>query len=247
MDSTIWATWYDLPEDQEQEYLSWLHSDYLPRLQSRPGYLWAANYRNVGGGSRMDRLHELLARSDKSYTASGSQYVTLVGAANIMTLMDSSALDLEAAESGLAAEMLALRIGKQCFIFSEISRVNGPEIFTRMPGITPAPAIQMGALRARAVEDEHGMAKWYAQYRLPAIARMPGVVSARTFACVCGWPKYGVLYEFESIQQRLNYFEPHETQALNDEEGIGRLPGYTVHVPGSPVIAERIWPLTNGS
>ena len=37
MDQAIWATWYDLPEDGRDEYLDWLHGEYLPELQSKPG------------------------------------------------------------------------------------------------------------------------------------------------------------------------------------------------------------------
>ena len=46
MDQAIWATWYDLPEDLpdggRDEYLDWLHGEYLPELQARPGIAWYA-------------------------------------------------------------------------------------------------------------------------------------------------------------------------------------------------------------
>ena len=29
-DRGIWATWYDLPEEEEAEYLSWLHGEHIP-------------------------------------------------------------------------------------------------------------------------------------------------------------------------------------------------------------------------
>ena len=47
MDRGIWAIWYDLPEQGEDEYLEWLHEKYIPEALSRHGYLWAAHVRNL--------------------------------------------------------------------------------------------------------------------------------------------------------------------------------------------------------
>ena len=58
MDRGIFALWYDLPEDGEEEYLSWFHEVHLPELLSkREDYCWAAHYKNEGGG---DRFHEVV-------------------------------------------------------------------------------------------------------------------------------------------------------------------------------------------
>jgi len=43
-DRGLWVTWYDLPDNGRDVYLSWLHETYLPSLLKRPGYLWAAHY-----------------------------------------------------------------------------------------------------------------------------------------------------------------------------------------------------------
>ncbi len=47
MDRGIWAIWYDLPEQGEDEYLQWLHEKYIPGALARHGYLWAAHVRNL--------------------------------------------------------------------------------------------------------------------------------------------------------------------------------------------------------
>jgi len=64
MDNGIWATWYDLAEDDKESYLNWLHTDYLPEVLSRPDYLWAATYEITGGGSHMKQIGEHLARAE---------------------------------------------------------------------------------------------------------------------------------------------------------------------------------------
>ena len=40
MDNAIWAIWYDLEDNNDQEYFDWMH-DYLPFIQSKTGCLWA--------------------------------------------------------------------------------------------------------------------------------------------------------------------------------------------------------------
>ena len=96
--------------------------------------------------------------------------------------------------------MLALRRGVRTAIFSEETRVNGPAIGQRVQGGTPAPAIQMGSFRVRSVEEEIDLGCWYAQYRLPHMAQMPGCIAARKLNCVAGWAKHAILYEFVSLR-----------------------------------------------
>jgi len=44
MDQALRITWYDLPDDRRDAYLSWLHDVHMPRLTQRAGVLWAAHY-----------------------------------------------------------------------------------------------------------------------------------------------------------------------------------------------------------
>lgn len=243
MDSALWATWYDLPADRTDEYLAWLHAEYLPQLRARPGYAWVAHYKTLPRTPHFAKIREVLKRTDVPGLNTGCQYAILVGAVNALTLFSPSALDLEAAQTGRARDMLELRQGVQSYIYSEFARVNGPEYNLRVPGTTPAPAIQMGTLRMKTVADEHDLAKWYAQYRLPHMARMPGSIATRVMACVHGWPKFGVLYEFASLQARHDNFEvPHESLGLDESQWTGRIARNNMHAPGSPIVGERIWP-----
>lgn len=244
MDQAIWATWYDLPEDGRDEYLDWLHSDYLPALQSKPGIAWAAHYQDTVGGDDMKRVREHFPESvGMEGVGTGTQFLMLAGAAEVWTLVAPSVVDEQAALTGTARKMLDMRQGVRPCIFSTFARVDGPEMALRPAGTTPGPAIQMGSFRTANLENEFDVGPWYAQYRLPAMAKMPGCIAARVMLSAAGWAKYSVLYEFTSLEARLEHFEiGHEAEALDEDEWSGRLVRYTMHTPGSPTVGQRIWP-----
>ena len=241
MDHGIWATWYDLADDTREKFIDWLHGTYLPALQARPGFAWAAHYRNQGGGAAMRTLGEDVIARPQEDIGQGSQYVMLVGAPSPHAFLSPSVLDIESLPD--VREMLALRQGVRTAIFSEETRVNGPAIRQRPQGATPGPTIQMGSFRVRSVAEEFDLGCWYAQYRLPHMAQMPGCIATRKLVSVAGWAKHAILYEFVSLQARLEQFEePHEALAMDAKEWTGRVVRYTIHTPGSPVVGERIWP-----
>ena len=245
MDRGIWATWYDLPDDGRDEYLDWLHSDYLPALQGKPGINWVAHYENDGGGADMQKVRDTFPKSEgMEDVGSGTQFLMLAGAAEPWTLLaPTSVIDDQNALTGEARKMLDLRQGARPCIFLTFARIDGPEMGLRPAGTTPGPAIQMGSFRTKTLADEFDVGQWYAQYRLPAMARMPGCIAARVMVSLAGWAKYSVMYEFTSLQARLeNFEEPHEALALDENEWTGRVIRYTMHTPGSPTVGQRIWP-----
>jgi hypothetical protein len=241
MDQGMWATWYDLTDDARASYLDWAHSTYLPFLQQLPGYAWVAHYRYEGGGPKMERVKETVVSHTHEAVGEGTQYLLLVGAASAHTFFKPAISEIEwPAEF---AHMLARRQGVRTVIFTEEARVNGPAAAKAAPGSTPGPAIQMGTFRLRSVDDEFEIGRWYAQFRLPYMAQMPGCIATRKLLGVAGWAKHGVLYEFESMEMRLKHFEePHESLCLDSKHWSSRVVRTTVHAPGSPTIGTRIWP-----
>jgi len=241
MDHGIWATWYDLADTERERFLGWLHGAYLPFLKQEPGYAWVAHYENTGGGAAMRAVGDTILTRPGEAIGQGGQYVMLVGAPSPHTFLNPFAPDL-ALPAGFR-EMLVLHREVRTAIFAEEVRVNGPAARERPPGTAPGPAIQMGSFRVRSVEEEFDLARWYAQYRLPHMAQMPGCIAARKLLCVAGWVKHAILYEFSSLEARLNEFEePHEALALDPAEWTGRVVRYTIHTPGSPLVGVRTWP-----
>jgi hypothetical protein len=240
MDSGIWATWYNLDPEHEDVFLKWMHGTYLPKLKAVPGYAWAAHYFNTRGGPAMIEYDKIVTRAEEEI-GSGGQYVVIVGAASPHTFFKP--FFREVIETEEHREMLALRRGVRTAVFVEEARVNGPSAANFLPGSTPAPAIQFGSYRIKSTEEEFGLAQWYAKYRFPHMSQMPGCVATRKLLCVAGWVKHGILYEFESLEARMKYFEePHEALALDPNEWTGRIFRSTIHTPGSPVVGQRIWP-----
>ena len=243
MDQGLWATWYDVDDHEKDSFISWMHESYLPYLQGLPGYAWVAHYRNVGPGPALATYHDIAGHApDEEQLPAGSQYVVLVGAASSHTFFEPYFME-RAAPDERAREMLAKRKGVRTVIFAEEARVNGPASNTRLPGSTPAPAIQFGSYRIRSAEDELDLGCWYAQHRFPIMARMKGSVLTRKYLSASGWAKHGIMYEFESLEARTQQFEePEESKVVDPKEWTGRIVRTTLHTPGSPVVGERIWP-----
>jgi hypothetical protein len=238
--------WYDLVEGSAEEYLAWMHQDYLPSLRQRPGVAWVAHYENVTNAHMRETVHRVMARPAASETESGCRYIQLVGAVDPLLLFSPSFMEQEKLETGRNRAMLDRRVGSQSYAFGELFRVNGPELRLRPSGTTPAPAIQMGMLRLKNHGAKHALSSWYANNRLPLFAGMPGAVGARVFSCLSGWPDFAVLYEFRSVEDRERSFEPQETETamhpLTDPK-LHPIPvDQLIHAPGSPQAARRIWP-----
>ena len=243
MDSGIWATWYDLSEDRREDHQRWLHGSYLPGLLGRPGIAWAAHYQHIGGGAAMQALGERLPRGPAGEMGSGTQFVVLVGAASPHVFFRPESPIYADNQEGETRRRLGQRAGARPCVFVEEARVTGPDYGLCEPGGVTGPAIQTGSFRVRTPEDEIDLGGWYAQYRLPHMAGMPGAMRTRKLACVAGWAKHSVLYEFTSLEARLKYFEePHEALALDEREWTSRIVKYTIHAPGSPTVGQRLWP-----
>jgi hypothetical protein len=229
MDRGIRAVWYDLPEHGRDEYLSWLHDVHIPRVLSRPGYLWAAHVQNV---ARQNRL----AHTNDPSVPTGNQFLLLYGAADPHILVDPSPAELRAKASAETRGMMDRRISPRPCIFVEVSRVDGPAVKTRAPGITPGPVIQLGTFNIDALENEDELSTWYSRSRLPLMAPMTGSVGARKLVSISGWAKHGILYEFTSMEERDQYFVD------SDREWSSRVVANLIHAPGSPSLGTRIWP-----
>ena len=136
--------------------------------------------------------------------------------------------------------MLALREGERTAYFTEVGRVDGPEIARRGPGLTPAPNIQFGAYRAKDPAYDLDFALWYLHDRLAALRTMEGCVGARKLISLGGWARHGILYEFVSPEGHEHFFQTLESMAMDTSTVIGGVVRAVEHGPGSPSKARRI-------
>jgi len=238
IDRGMWASWYDLPEDGREAYLSWLHGSYLPALLKRPGYLWAAHYatRGTEGGSTSVQIHH----TDDPAVPAGFRYILLIGAKDAFVFGDPVPSVIHAALPDEGKKMLAMRRNERVNLLAETGRCEGRARSTYKEGLMSAPSIQIGSFNCP-VEYEEEMLGGYVQSRMPAMCKDASCVRTRKLNSVSGWAKHVILYEFTSVE---GYERDYE--ATNQHAPIG-LGGHSVvpnliHAPHSPNSAERIWP-----
>lgn len=243
MDNGIWSTWYNLPPDVAEDHVHWLHEQYLPWVKQQPGIAWVAHYRSTGGGPAMRRLMASAPHAPAE-VPQGGEYLFLAGAPAVHAFFNPFVVTL-ALPPGFAGR-LSQRLEARDEFYVEESRVDGASGAARSNGQTPAPAIQFGTYRMRTVEAEFYLGEFNTQSRFPAMAQQPGCVRVRKLANVAGWPKHGVLYEFDSLEARLkNHEEPLEAQTLKPDTPTGRNTANAIYAPGSPFVGQRTWPPTD--
>lgn len=233
MDNGLWANWYDLDDGDRESHLDWLHGSYLPEIVAQPGVAWAAHYEVQQEAYRGPR--ERLPHTDESI-GQGNEYLLLVGATSPHVFFHARSPVFDSNQSEETRRRLAERREGRFLITAEEARITGPEYGTATPGGTPAPAIQMGSYRMSSPETEIAIGAWYAQLRMPELSRLPGCVQMRKLVGIAGWAKHAVLYEFTSLDdRRKNIEKPYD-------EWTARAVAPTLHAPGSPCVAVRVWP-----
>ena len=241
VDRALWISWYDLPDEGREAYLSWLHQSYIPALLKRPGFLWAAHYAAVPRGTvrTMRRDGATDPRLDPS-VPTGDRYILLFGAEHSNVFGNPAPGALHAALGEQGRKMLAMRMGERVNIMAEAARVEGPEA-KGYRSMTLAPCIQLGNFNC-AYQDEEEMLAWYAQSRMPAMVTLPGTVRTRKLASVAGWAKHAILYEFVSLEARNRYYMTLEDGRPEAKAWADRIVPKLIHAPGSASLATRVWP-----
>jgi len=242
MDQALWITWYDLPDDGREAYLSWAHETYIPGILQRAGFLWAAHYATVPKGTmRTMRREDTLTNTSEPSVPTGQQYLLLFGGGDAHVFADPSPTALHASLPEESRRMLALRRGERFNVMVEAARVEGPEAKNYRDGMALAPCIQIGSYNCD-YRNEEDMLAWYAQWRMAAMTRLPGCIRTRRLASVAGWAKHSILYEFVSLDARNEHFFKHEDGHPDMIAWGDRVVKTLTHAPGSANLACRIWP-----
>ena len=238
MDQALWITWYDLPDDRRDAYLSWLHDVHMPRLTQRAGVLWAAHYT-----SEPKPLHTTKKKPRRypppDSVPAGHRYILVAGGESIHAFADPTPKQFEARLPEADRGMLALRIGATANVMIEYARVEGPDAGRRETRSALSPCIQLGSYLFDGDEDE--LLAWYAQWRLPSMTWMPGCIAVRKLASVAGWAKHAILHEFTSVAARNENFVDHESKNHPEQAAWSeKVTGQVIHAPGSPNVARRL-------
>ena len=237
IDRGLWVTWYDLPTEGRDAYLSWLHDSYLPALLKRPGYLWAAHYATRDTEARTD-LHHV----EDPKVPTGYHYILLIGAKDAGVFGNPAPVEIHSALPEQARKMLAMRTGERVNLMTESSRCDGQAGKTYRDGLTGAPCIQIGSFNCP-VEYEEEMLAGYVQVRLPAMCGAASCVRTRKLNSAAGWAKHAILYEFASLEGFERDYEVTNAHAPIGLKGHSIVP-MLIHAPNGPNSALRIWPPT---
>lgn len=201
-------------------------------LQDRSAIGESAGYRLNDGGRDMQALAARLARLDLGSERKPT-WLVLTSLADLKSAMEVER-DLRSAEEALAPDITVVSRA----LYRQITGRPGPLAETTT-GF--GPAIQFGTFSMQSPEDEWDLADWYETLRLPEFSRVNGAIRVRRYVSVAGPAKFAVLYEFDSLQSRLDHFErPMEAHALNDDHPTGRIVARTIHAPMSPSIGQRV-------
>lgn len=162
MDRGIWMTWYNLPEQGRNEYLSWLHSHYIPNLLKLPGYLWAAHYASEDN-VKMTGAPNRLGHTVDAKVPTGDRYILLFGAADAHVFVNPTPAQLRERLSDSDKKMLATRIGERHNIATEENASTARSSMPRNTRQRAAPrrayswAASTPAQRRMKTKSPHGM------------------------------------------------------------------------------------------
>ena len=94
----------------------------------------------------------------------GRGFLILFGGLSAYTFFDPNPNQKEEQQDENTSKMLGMRKEVYTCTFSEEYRVDGLDVKQRGPGITTAPAIQMGNFNIDNYTNETETCSWYAQY-----------------------------------------------------------------------------------
>jgi hypothetical protein len=190
-------------------------------------------YRVTAGGDALKQLSGRLNRIDNSALSEGhpAEFV----------LAELESLDVAVdvghafgASSGEPAPEYGLL--EQILLY-QISYVSGP---ADVAGGGLSPAVQFGVFNVKEVVNEWQLHENYERHRLKAVASVDGQVRTRRYISVAGFAKYGILYEYQSLEARNGASEKSVAAQALATKSASALLEYQVMAPGSPFVGVRV-------
>ena len=232
--------WYNLNEDNDAEYLEWLHGEYIPGRLNDPRILWACHFKSLDNVTHPGEKGRL-SHDNKSIPA-GDRYILIFGAKKPEIFANPTVTEYHQSLSEKDLMYLKMKREERYNIMTEEARGPGSEK-KPIDGAGLSECIQLGNFNSGSYEDEDELASWYATWRIPSMKKLPGCQGVRKLVSVSGWAKHAILYEWSSPEARNSTFVDHEMENPKMEEWTDRVVRKLVHAPGSPNLARRIWPI----
>ena len=238
IDRGLWITWYDLPPEGRDFYLSWLHGTYIPDILKRPGYLWAAHY--ATRETQRPANATPLQHTNDPKVGTGYHFILIIAAKDTLLFGNPVPSAFNASLPETSQRMLAMRMGERVNIMTEACRCDGQANATNKGRIIASACIQLGSFNCP-VEYEEEMHGGYVQQRMPAHCDAASCIRVRKLNSVAGWAKHGILYEYASLE---GFNKDYETANAKSPLGLRghSVVSMLVHAPNGPNLGVRIWP-----
>ena len=235
MGPVLRACWID-SKASDREELPADFADYVRALNGLEGTGQSVAYSLYPGGEDMVKLANHVKRIEVA--GRNGPYVpdwlVLTEEPSVEGILDveEKVAKLNADALGTNYEIIARAV------YHELISVRGPESKGEADGLPPA--LQFGSFACTSPEEEWDLQLWYDTYRLPAIKQMPGAIGCRRYQSVAGPGKYSILYEFVSVEARLENFETPVEALSMDPNHPWKVGDYTIHTPMSPSVGGAV-------
>ncbi|KUO60747.1 MAG: hypothetical protein APF80_11665 [Alphaproteobacteria bacterium BRH_c36] len=224
MDRAIWAIFYDLGAADRDVYLRWFHDVHIPEKLARPGYVSAGHYAIVGADGRP-------GSTTGSQAAGAAGYVALFGGEDTSVFLNPSPAQIKPRQTEETRSMMGRRIGSRSFIAAQewLAATTAARV-ERADG-----AIVLSCCDTPGQDEDFGA--WCVQDLRPALQEHPGFRFVGKLLTTTGPMKHATFAGFESIDDALGFAaNPPKT------EWAERIAKSQAPIPGSPLVARRIWP-----
>lgn len=232
--------WYNIDQENEHNYLNWLHNSYIPKRLMDKRIRWCCHYRSFNDVKHPGESGRL--SHDKSSIPNGDRFILIFGADEPSVFVDPTIGEIHEQLSMNDKSMLSYRKGERYNIMTLESHGEGAVSKTKNT-IGLADCIQLGNFNSGSYLDEDELSQWYVKWRIPSMKKLQGCLGVRKLISISGWAKHAILYEWSSAEHRNNNFLEHESYNPKMEAWTDRVVRKLVHAPGSPNLAEKIWPI----
>lgn len=191
-------------------------------------------YRLNAEGSVMDRIKDLPNRHPEALAGQARpDWLIIAEYAAIESALESAASAPWMEAEGGSGPRMTTRSLYRPFVY-----IAGPE---EDGSGDLGPVIQTGTFEMLDPADDWDVLEWYRDTKFPPIPSTGGAIRARTLLAAAGATKFGVLYEFDSLESRqTNFEEVQEALALDDSTPTGQIVKRLRHAPMSPSVGVQL-------
>lgn len=192
-----------------------------------------ALYRIDQGGPEMSRIASSLSRLDAPAGQQAPDWMVLT---QFPSFDDAMAAEEELVSTAVESSRVdGIRLQARA-AFIQLTEAAKPEADPAQF----APAVQFGTFSMQSPADEWAISNWYLYHRIPEFMKLRSAIRVRRYASVAGQPKYGILYEFTSLEDRVAEFEiPMESLVREAGNPSQEIISRTIHTSSSPTVGMK--------